>query len=147
MKRAIRSLVFLIIALSTIVVHAQYSVLNNINCGGSQSTCNQASIGTFSGGARCTCTASCSSVYCVQGDVAATATVTWGIYAQMPPCSAPVTASATGGTQIGPNSPYVSSVFANATAVTIYSTVRIQFVDDCYAGLIVAQPILIPFPC
>lgn len=147
MKEAIRVLAFFALALGASVTHAsQYSVLNNINCGGSQATCNQFST-SLNGGARCTCTANCSSAYCAQGNVAATATVTWGTYAQMPPCSAPVDGSATGGTQIGPSSGLVSSVFAAATAVTIYSTTTIQFVDDCCAGLIVAKPALIVYPC
>lgn len=149
MKYTIRILVFLITALSASITYASstYSVLTNIDCGGGQATCTQITIGSLNGGDRCTCTATCSSAYCLQGDVAATALVAWGTYAPPNgPCQYPVNGSANGGTQVGSYG-LVSSVFATAKAVTFYSTTTVQSLDDCWLGVTSSQPTLYVYTC
>lgn len=112
----------------------QYSVLSNINCGGGQSTCYQSKT-AYSGGVRCTCTATCLSTYSISGTVGATKAVQWGVAAA---CLGYLVGTATGGTMAGNTGSITSSVFASVSisggAVLSNSSSTQQV--DCFGGTI-----------
>jgi hypothetical protein len=90
------------------------SVMSNINCGSGTASCFQQKE-NYSGGVRCTCTATCLSPYSITKSVAATSAVQWG-QAPGKVCASPLTGTAQGGGAVGNHASIVSGVFLETSA-------------------------------
>lgn len=93
-----------------------YSTLQNIDCGGGQSTCTD-SLTATSGSVRCSCFANCALAQSIVSSVAATSGVSWGVGSA---CLTALTGNASGGTTNGPGSVWTTSVFATSTLTGLY---------------------------
>lgn len=120
---------------------AQYSYLDNINCGGNKSTCFQSGSGA-NGDVSCSCTAHCLPKGCPSKSVSASRRFVWGdtVLPFEKPCTLAITATATGGTMIPPN-PTINgytAVFAQVTAteVLVGNLGTYKDIDDCFQGII-----------
>jgi len=130
-----------LVFLCAVGVHAQTSVLGDINCGGGQATCN--SVSTKSSGAlSCTCTATCLSCASAVPNVAASRAIKWGINWNGFACTFPISVSISGGTDSWA-SPTYSSVYVENTVTGVYvpdgnQTSTQQ--DDCFDELVIDDP-------
>ena len=130
-----------LVFLCAVSVHAQTSVLGDINCGGGNHTCNYVSTKS-SGALSWTCTATCLSCASAVPNVAASRAIKWGINWNGFACTLPISVSISGGTDSW-GSPTYSSVYVQNSVTTLLlpggeQTSTQQ--DDCFDELVIDDP-------